>query len=328
MHYLITGGAGFIGSHLVERLSRDGHRVTVLDDLSFGRRRNLAGVSGRGGLQVVVGSARDRRLVTALLAEADAVVHLAAVIGVERVSARPLPALLGNLEASLAVLRAAARHGRPVLLASSSEVYGGQARGAAEDAPVRLGPTHDPRWGYACAKAMDEWLALAYAAEKALPVRIVRFFNVAGPRQRPARGAVLPRFARQALRGQPITVHGDGSQTRCFCHVRDAVEALVRLLGCERAAGQVVNVGSDAEVTILQLAERVREAAGSAAEIVFVPRDLAPGRRADVDCRVPDLEKLRSLTGYVPATPLAAVIADVIAALRAGLPAPAAAGRP
>jgi UDP-glucose 4-epimerase len=177
MHYLITGGAGFIGSHLVERLLHDGECVTVLDDFSFGRRRNLAAVESHAAFRCAKGSVRDRKLVAALVAEADVVVHLAAVLGVERVSARPLPSLLGNLEGSLAVLRAAARHGRPLLLASSSEVYGPSARRVSEHAAVHLGPTRDRRWGYACAKAMDEWLALAYALERALPVRIVRFFN-------------------------------------------------------------------------------------------------------------------------------------------------------
>lgn len=319
MHYLITGGAGFIGSHLTERLLADGHRVTVLDDFSFGRRRNLQAVHRHASLRCEVGSVRDRKRVMSLVASADAVVHLAAVLGVERISARPLPSLLGNLEGSLAVLRAAGRHGRPLLLASTSEVYGSHADAATEAAAVRLGPTQDARWGYACAKAMDEWLALAYAAERALPVRIVRFFNVAGPRQRSQRGAVLPRFVRQALRGEALTVHGDGRQTRCFCHVRDAVEALVRLLHCDAALRQVVNLGSEFEVTIRDLAERVRVAAGAEVPITFVPRAEAPGRAADVERRVPDLGTLAALIGYVPSTPLDVIVGDVVAAMRRSL---------
>ncbi|MEZ5965581.1 MAG: NAD-dependent epimerase/dehydratase family protein [Planctomycetota bacterium] len=316
MHYLITGGAGFLGSHLGERLLASGDRVTVLDDLSFGRRRNLAAVEGHAAFRCEVGSVRDRRRVDALVREADAVVHLAAVLGVERVSSRPLPSLLGNLEGSLAVLRAASRHGRPLMLASSSEVYGAAAAAACEDDAVRLGATTDPRWGYACAKAMDEWLAFAYAAERRLPVRVVRFFNVAGPRQRAERGAVVPRFVRQALRALPLTVHGDGQQTRSFCHVRDAVEALSRLLRTDAAVGQVVNVGSDAEVTILHLAETVRMLVGVDVPIAFVPRREALGRIADVARRVPDLRKLRELTGFLPSTPLAAIVGDVVAAMR------------
>lgn len=317
MHYLITGGAGFIGSHLADRLLRDGDRVTVFDDFSFGRRRNLAAARAHPEFACVQGSVRDRKLIAAHVARADVVVHLAAAIGVERVSARPLPSLLGNVEGSLAVLRAAARHERPVLMASSSEVYGPSARAVSEHAPVQLGPTQDARWGYAGAKAMDEWLALAYAQERALPVRIVRFFNIAGPRQRSERGAVLPRFVRQALRGEPLTVHGDGQHTRCFCHVHDAVDALARLLRCEAAAGEVVNVGSDHEVTILHLAQRVLALTQSSASIAFVPRTAARGRTADVIARVPDLTKLKNLTGVVPHTPLDAIVANVVQAMRA-----------
>ncbi len=312
MHYLITGGAGFIGSHLADRLLAEGDRVTVLDDFSFGRRRNLAQARVHPAFACVVGSVRDAKLIERCVAEADSVVHLAATIGVERVSRRPLPALLGNLEGSLAVLRTAARRGRPVLMASSSEVYGVNASRAREDDPVHLGPTEDARWGYACAKAMDEWLAFAYAQERDLPVRIVRFFNVAGPRQRQARGAVLPRFVWQALRGLPLTVHGDGQQTRCFCHVRDAVEGLHRLLRNDAAIGEVVNIGSDAEVTILALAERVRAIVSADVPIAFIPRTQALGRRKDVQHRVPDLAKLEALAGFVPRTPLDEIVHDAV----------------
>jgi UDP-glucose 4-epimerase len=327
MHYLITGGAGFLGSHLTDRLLADGARVTVLDDFSFGRRSNLAVARGYAGFRCVAGSAADAARVGRLVREADAVVHLAAAVGVERVSRRPLPSLLGNLAASLAVLRACSRHDRPVLLASTSEVYGVEAVAARELDAVRLGPTQDPRWGYACAKALDEWLALAHAQERGLPVRIVRFFNVAGPRQRRTRGAVLPRLAWQAVHGMPLTVHGDGRQTRSFCHVRDAIEGVVRLLHSAAAAGQVVNVGSEQEVTILRLAERVRTLAAADVPIASVPRGQVCGRAADVQRRVPDLTRLSELTGFRPATPLDVLVCDVLEEQRARRqPASAAAG--
>jgi UDP-glucose 4-epimerase len=312
MHYLITGGAGFIGSHLSERLATMGARVTVLDDLSFGRRRNLHAAERHAGFRCVVGSVTDSALLRRLAADADAIVHLAAVIGVERVSRRPLPSLLGNLAGTLGVLRVAARRQLPVLLASSSEVYGQRAECAREDDAVCLGPTQDARWGYAGAKAMEEWLAFAYAQGRDLPVRIVRFFNVAGPRQRQARGAVIPRLVWQAVHGRPLRVHGDGQQTRCFCHVSDAVECLVRLLWTERARGEVVNVGSTQEVSILQLAERVRTLAGVDVPITFLPRAQAHGRGADVQRRLPDLGKLRALVEYEPSTPLDTIVRDVL----------------
>lgn len=317
MHYLITGGAGFLGSHLTERLLSSGAQVTVLDDLSFGRRSNLAAVAGHRAFRLVVGSASKPRVVRPLVAAVDRVVHLAATVGVTRVTTRALPSLLGNLGSGLTVLDAAARAGKPVLLASSSEVYGPMARDAVETDPVVLGPTQDPRWGYAAAKALDEWLAFAHARERGLEVRIVRFFNVAGPRQRAAGGSVLPRLVRQALRGQPLTVHGNGQQTRCFCHVRDAVRAVHALLDNPRARGEVVNIGSDREVSILGLAELVRAAVGSPAPIVHLPMLEVEGRALDVRHRAPDLARLRDLAGFVPRTDLAAIVDDVVAEQRA-----------
>lgn len=308
MHYLITGGAGFIGSHLTERLLRDGARVTVFDDMSTGRVANLAGVAGHPRLQVQVASVRSPRKVRAAVAAADAVVHFAAAVGVDLVTRRPLRALLTNVEGSLNVLRAAADRRRPILLASSSELYGtGGDRPSREEDPVRLGPTAEPRWGYAAAKALDEWLALAHAQETGLDVRVVRFFNVAGPRQRGRYGMVLPRFARRALLSRPLRVHGDGTQTRCFCHVRDAVEAVTRLLAHPAAAGAVVNVGSDREISVRELAERVSAMAGTAAPIRHVA-----ARTDDVRRRVPDLRRLVELTGFQPSTGLDELVADAL----------------
>ncbi len=316
MHYLITGGAGFIGSHLTERLLSEGARVTVFDDLSTGRRQNLRAVADHPALAVHVASVRSARQVRAAMGSVHAVIHLAAAVGVDLVTQRPLQALLTNVEGSLHVLRAATDRGCPVLLASSSELYGTSTdRPSREGDPLRLGPTQEPRWGYAAAKALDEWLALAHAQERGLDVRIVRFFNVAGPRQRGRYGMVLPRFARRALLGKPLRVHGDGSQTRCFCHVRDAVEAVHRLLRAPAAAGAVVNIGSDGEISVRDLAERVSALAGTGAPIRHVA-----ARADDVRRRVPDLRRLEALTGFRPATGLDELVQDVLADQRLRLP--------
>jgi UDP-glucose 4-epimerase len=325
MRYLVTGGAGFLGSHLAERLIAEGGRVIALDDLSGGKHENLASVRDDPRLELVLGSACDRDLVSRLTARSDVVFHLAARVGVERAASQPLATVENNLAATGVVLEAAAGTGTPVFLASSSEVYGRHpAVPCREDDGVRLGPTTSARWGYGCAKAMDEWRGLAYWRERRLPVRIVRLFNVAGPRQSPAHGAVVPRFVGQALRGEPITVDGDGAQTRSFCHVADAVEALVRLQASPAAVGVPVNVGHDEETTIMRLAQLVRAAAGSSAPIVAA----GGGRDHDVRRRVPDLARLLALTGYRPQTPLASILAGAVAAApMAPRPATAAAAR-
>jgi len=315
---LLTGGAGFIGSHLAERLAARGERVLVLDDFSTGRRSNLASLEGRPGFELFEGSALDAELVRHLAARADGILHLAAAVGVRRIVERPVETIVTNVEATHVVLEAAARRRTPVLFASTSEVYGKSvAVPFREDADVSLGPTTRSRWSYACSKALDEWLALAYRAERGVPVRIARLFNVVGPRQTGRYGMVLPRLAGQALRGEPLTVFGDGRQTRSFAHVRDAVDALVALLDEPRAEGEVVNVGSDEEVSILGLAERVRAAAGSSSEIVLVPYDEAYTEGfEDMHRRVPDLAKLEQLLGFRPRTPVDEAIRDVLAAQR------------
>ena len=321
--YLITGGAGFLGSHLVERLLERGARVVVLDDLSTGRRANLAAAEGREGFAFVRGSAMDVELVRELVAGVDEVIHLAAAVGVQRIVERPVDTIVTNVEATRVVLEVAAdpKAPCPVFLASTSEVYGKSAAVPfREDADVSLGATTRSRWSYACSKALDEWLALAYFRERGVPVRIARFFNVVGPRQVGRYGMVLPRFARQALRGAPITVYGDGTQTRCFAHVADVVEAVERLLDCPRAVGAVVNVGSDEEVSIGELARRVRDLAGAASEIVLVPYEEAYAAGfEDMQRRVPDLERLRSWVGGPAPRPLDATIRDVLAAQRSAL---------
>jgi UDP-glucose 4-epimerase len=315
---LLTGGAGFLGSHLAERLVARGERVLALDDLSTGRRANVAALEGQPGFELFIGSALDAELVRHLAARADGVLHLAAAVGVRRIVERPVETIVTNVEATRVVLEAAARRGTPVLLTSTSEVYGkSDAVPFREDADVSLGTTTRSRWSYACSKALDEWLAFAYRAERGVPVRIARLFNVVGPRQTGRYGMVLPALAGQALRGEPLTVFGDGRQTRSFAHVRDAVESLVSLLDAPRAEGEVVNVGSDEEVSILELAQRVRDAAGSRSEIVLVPYDEAYAEGfEDMRRRVPDLSKLERLAGFRPRTPLDDAIRDVLEALR------------
>jgi len=312
MHYLVTGGAGFIGSHLVERLLARGDRVTVLDDFSTGDAANLRGVHGHAALRVVHGSVCDEVLVDDLCYQVDGVVHLAAAVGVRRILEQQVGSIVTNLRGAEVVLRACLAHGRlPVWLASTSEVYGKLDRTPfREDDDSVLGGSHLHRWSYACSKLMDEFLALACHRERGLPVSIMRFFNVTGPRQSPAYGMVLPRFCRAALAGGKLEVHGDGAQSRCFLHVSDCVDAVVGLLGCSAADGRVVNIGSAEEVSIIALAERVIAAAGTAATIQRISyADAFPeGGFEDMRRRVPDVSRLKSLTNWTQRFDLDATI--------------------
>lgn len=321
MKVFITGGAGFIGSHLATRLLEEGHRVLVLDDLSTGSMDNIEHLLGREGFEYRIGSALEVPLVSECLDRCDATVHLAAAVGVRLIVERPVHTIETNIRASEVVLAAAAKKQKLVLIASTSEVYGKSDKiPFTEDADLHLGPTVNSRWAYACSKALDEWLALAYLREKKVPVIVVRLFNTVGPRQTGRYGMVLPNFAAQALAGVPITVYGSGTQARCFGHVRDAVEALIRLLKTPTAIGGVFNIGSDQEVTIHRLAELVREAAGSRSEIVLVPYAEAYAEGfEDMLRRVPDLTRLEQTIGFRPRTPLATIIADVVADQRARL---------
>jgi UDP-glucose 4-epimerase len=321
MKVLVTGGAGFIGSHLAEALVRRGDSVVALDDLSTGRRENVAAIESSGFFRFVEGSCLDPRNVDRLVGESDLVVHLAAAVGVRLIVERPVHTIETNVRATEIVLEAAARRGKPTLIASTSEVYGKSSKVPfLEEDDISLGPTSRSRWAYACSKALDEWLALAYVAERNAEVVIIRFFNTVGPRQTGRYGMVLPNFARQALLGEPITVYGDGCQSRCFGHVKDAVEALLRLAATPSARGRVFNVGNDEEVTILELAERVRKAAGSRSEIVLVPYEQAYAAGfEDMPRRVPDLSRLESSCGFRPRTPLSVIIDDVLADQRAHL---------
>ncbi len=319
MRALVTGGAGFIGSHLTEALLAAGHEVAVLDDLSTGRLENLAAVDGEPGLTVTVGTIRDEPLVRKLVSSADVVFHLAAAVGVRLILERPVETIETNVVGTEVVLRAAAEAGARVLIASTSEVYGKSARvPLAEDDDRVLGPTTKSRWSYACAKAMDEFLALAYHRARRLPVVIARFFNTIGPRQTGRYGMVVPRFVRQALDGAPITVYGDGQQSRCFTDVEDAVRATVALALAPAAVGEVFNVGTGHEITIGALAERVRALVGSASPIRAVPYEEAyqPGFE-DLRRRVPDVRKIRDAIGFEPRVALDESLRRVIHHLRA-----------
>ncbi len=317
----ITGGAGFIGSHLAERLLASGWRVFALDDLSTGSMANIEHLVGRPGFEYRIGSALDQALVAEYVDRAEVVVHLAAAVGVRLIVERPVHTIETNLGATTAVLEAAARKQRMVVLASTSEVYGKSTKVPFhEDDDISLGATTRSRWAYACSKAMDEWLALAFQRERGVPVIVTRFFNTVGPRQTGRYGMVLPSFARQALRGEPITVYGTGEQSRCFGHVRDAVEAVERLIESPAAVGGVFNVGSSEETTIFELARRVRDAAESNSEIVRVPYDEAYAEGfEDMPRRVPDVAKLERVTGFRPRTTLARIIEDVVGDQRAKL---------
>ncbi|MEY2407953.1 MAG: UDP-glucose 4-epimerase [Verrucomicrobiota bacterium] len=307
---LVTGGAGFIGSHLVERLLADGRSVVVIDDCSTGTWSNLASVAGDDGLRRIESTVSGCRELDALVKQSERVFHLAAAVGVELVVRSPIRTLQTNLHETEAVLETAGRHGVPVLLTSTSEVYGRSHRDAfSEEDDLIIGTPMVSRWSYACSKLMDEFLAMAYAREKQLPVVIARLFNTVGPRQTGRYGMVLPRFIEAARAGAPLRVFGDGSQTRCFCHVSDTVEALVRLAWHPAAQGQIFNIGGTEEVTILELARTVVQTLKSSSAIESVPYSeaYAPGFE-DMLRRRPVVDKLKRVTGFCPATPLRKII--------------------
>jgi UDP-glucose 4-epimerase len=321
LRYLVTGGSGFIGSHLCDRLTADGHDVLVLDDLSTGRLSNIEHLLDSGRVEFVEGSVLDRSLVHELLDAADACVHLASVVGVGLVVDRPVDTLLRNVRGADTVLSATAALGKPVLLTSTSEIYGkSDGRIVSEDSDRILGPTSKARWNYATSKAFGEALALGYHRELGAANVVVRLFNAVGPRQTGAYGMVLPRFVRQALRGEPVTVYGDGIQTRCFAHVHDAVEAIVLLLGSEAAEGQVFNIGFDREISIYELAQRVIAHADSPSEIRLIPyREAYDEGFEELGRRRPDTTALRELTGWEPRRTVDDAIDDVILYERAAL---------
>lgn len=303
-HVIVTGGAGFIGSHLVERLLTEGRRVTVIDDLSTGRVENLQAVSTHPNLQIRCCRVSDCLDLAELAAGAEAVFHLAAAVGVELVVKSPIRTIQTNLRETEAVLQAVSSSRTLLLLTSTSEVYGKSQKDAfQEDDDLLIGPPHLGRWSYACSKLMDEFLAMAFARERGLPVIIARLFNTVGPRQTGQYGMVLPRFVAAAKAGKIMRVYGDGTQTRCFCDVLDTVEALVRLQRCSEARGQVFNVGSTEEVRIYDLAKLVKEAVGSSSAIELVPYNeaYAPGFE-DMLRRKPNVEKLFKFVQFRPQT--------------------------
>lgn len=310
MRALITGGAGFIGSHLAETLLAAGHSVTILDDLSTGTLENVAHLVRHPRCRCVVDSVTDVNRVRRLMAHADVVVHLAAVVGVRLVVDAPIQTIETNVNGTEAVLRAARTHRPLVVMASTSEVYGkGTALPFREEADLVLGPPKKRRWGYAASKLMDEFLALAYWHEHQVPTIVTRFFNTVGPRQNNRYGMVLPNFVERALADRPLTIHGDGAQTRCFTWVGDVVAALVGLIDQPRAIGEVVNVGNNEEVSILELARRVKTLTGSDSDIEFVPYELAfDAQFEDMRQRVPDVSKLERLVGVRPRVPLDEII--------------------
>lgn len=314
MVYLITGGAGFIGSHLAERLLERGDQVLLMDNLSTGSMENIRHLKKYDRMHYFLEPLENRQLLAELVDEADVIFHLAAAVGVKLIVESPVRTIETNVNGTQMVLEAAGRKRKLVFVASTSEVYGKNTNVPFhEDADLVLGPTTKGRWSYAASKALDEFLALSYWKEKRLPVIIARLFNTVGPRQTGRYGMVLPNFVRQALEDAPITVYGSGQQSRCFCDVRDAVEALLRLAGTDKAVGEVVNVGNDDEITIEGLACLVKERAGSSSPIEYIPYDQAyePGFE-DMFRRVPCVEKLELLTGFCPETPLPEIVDRVI----------------
>lgn len=314
MRYLITGGAGFIGSHLTEALLARGDEVFILDDLSTGSVENIRHLKTHQRFHYFFDSITNKQLLAELVDEADVVFHLAAAVGVRLIVESPVRTLETNVYGTQLVLDAASKKKKLVFTASTSEVYGKSNQVPfREDADLVLGPTTIGRWSYAASKALDEFLALSYWKEKKQPVVVVRLFNTVGPRQTGRYGMVLPNFVRQALDGVPITVYGSGQQSRCFCDVRDTVEATLRLVDGGRAVGEVVNIGSNEEISIEGLAHAVKQRTKSTSPITHTPYDKAyePGFE-DMPRRVPALEKLERLTGFRPATPLTGIIDRVV----------------
>ncbi|HJX94288.1 MAG TPA: GDP-mannose 4,6-dehydratase [Candidatus Acidoferrum sp.] len=318
MRYLITGGAGFIGSHLAERLLARGDRVVLLDNLSTGSMDNIRHLKTSGQMEYHLDNIENLQLVAELVDDADVIVHLAAAVGVKLIVESPVRTIETNVNGTQRILEAACKKRKLVLTASTSEVYGKNTNVPFhEDADLVLGPTTKGRWSYAASKALDEFLALSYWKEKKLPVIVVRLFNTVGPRQTGRYGMVLPNFVKQALNNEPIQVYGNGQQSRCFCDVRDTVEGLIRLMDTDRSIGEVVNVGNTEEITIEGLAKLVKKRTSSTSLIEFVPYDQAyePGFE-DMMRRVPCVDKLHALTGFRPQTSLNEVIDRVAAFFR------------
>ncbi|MDA7617987.1 GDP-mannose 4,6-dehydratase [Verrucomicrobia bacterium] len=315
MKYLITGGAGFIGSHLAEALLAQDHTVITLDDFSTGTHQNVQIFESHPEHSLVVGDVRDEALIQELVSKVDGVFHLASSVGVKLIIEQPIKTIENIVIGASRILSACARYRKPVLMTSTSEAYGKSKQlPFAEDQDLLIGPTHMKRWAYASAKVVDEFLSFAYWHEQGLPIVNVRLFNTVGPRQTGQYGMVVPTLIRQALANKPLTVFGDGSQTRCFCHVKDVISALIRLLECPQTKGQLFNVGNDQETSIGQLAKSIIAMTDSSSEIQLVPYHEAYGEGfEDMQQRVPNLQKIKAAIAYEPCHDLSNILSDIIA---------------
>jgi UDP-glucose 4-epimerase len=318
MRILVTGGAGFIGSHLCERLILDNHSVTVLDDFSTGAVNNLKSIKDSTNFTLVEGSVLDTSILASLVNNTDYIFHFAAAVGVFNIINRPLDSLLTNIRGTENVLEAAYKTQAPVLISSSSEVYGKNVSNSLKESDDRiLGSPLTLRWSYSEAKAIDESLAYSYFIEKELATRIVRFFNTVGPRQLGAYGMVVPRFVRSAINNEPLTIYGDGKQTRCFAHVYDVVDAVVALAFADSAIGKVINIGNDFEISIADLAEKVIKETRSKSEIVYLPYAEAYGDGfEDMQRRVPNIDLINELIGWKPQRNLSSIIEDIYSEMK------------
>jgi UDP-glucose 4-epimerase len=318
MHILVTGGAGFIGSHLCDRLIKDGHSVTVIDNFSTGRASNLNQLIGKANFKLVEGSILDVGTLKPLVNDSDYVFHLAAAVGVFNIVNNPLASLLTNIRGTENVLESAFETNTPVFLTSSSEVYGKNVSDSLKESDDRvLGSPVTLRWSYSEAKAIDESLAYAYFIEKQLETRIVRFFNTVGPRQLGAYGMVVPRFVRSAISNEPIAIYGDGNQTRCFAHVFDVIDAVMAIAFAQNTLGKVVNIGNNFEISIKELAQKIIAETNSTSEIVYVPYEEAYGHGfEDMERRVPNIDLIKQLVGWKPQRDLSTMIQDISAEMK------------
>ena len=318
MRILVTGGAGFIGSHLTERLLTDGHQIKVLDDSSTGRAENLSQYKNNSNFDYVDGSVLDQELLELEVKDVDYIFHLAAAVGVFNIVNHPLASLFTNIRGTENILEAAMTKNTPVFLSSSSEVYGKNTSDSLKESDDRiLGSPTTLRWSYSEAKAIDETLAFAYWTEKKLPTRIVRFFNTVGPRQVGAYGMVIPRFVSMALKNEPITIYGNGEQTRCFGHVYDVIDAVISVAFSDKTIGKVINIGNNFEISMNDLAKKIIEETGSKSEIKYIPYSEAYGDGfEDMERRVPNIDLIKSLTGWQPKRDLTQIIRDVAEDLR------------
>lgn len=321
MRILVTGGAGFIGSHLCERLVKDGHTVTAIDNFSTGRPSNLAKLKDNDNFSLVEGSILDANQLNPLVKESDYIFHLAAAVGVFNIVNNPIASLLTNIRGTENILEAAFASGIPVFITSSSEVYGKNISDSLKEGDDRvLGSPVTLRWSYSEAKAIDESLAYAYFVERNLETRIVRFFNTVGPRQLGAYGMVVPRFVKSALNNEPITVYGDGNQTRCFAHVYDVVDAVIAIAYAENTVGKVINIGNNFEISINDLGRKIISETDSKSEIIYVPYSEAYGDGfEDMERRVPNIDLIKNLVGWQPKRDLTTMISDIATQMRSGL---------